>query len=492
MAGNTDAAGAALGELLSVSGKYQAQIKENNKEIDESITKYKELEQQLEIIYKARELAAKKMPSGDIGDTGASSSSESIAESIDAIYNRIRHTTNQIQQAYNNLQFERVYTKLIYNQDAQTKLKELYEVSDDLQTISNKVNNTRDNGVREGIETLKDLLKLRGDEISLEKDILQIHKRQKEEREAQYEQSKKATKAALDAYNALVDRDKAGEQGLSTQIAEALELHFNLEQETADLELEVNNLTQAWIEQGMRVDDLKQKYAELSFNIKEIEDLENIRLMNEQFEILQNTVSLLGESTLGLSGAWGNVIADMQKFSNILGKTIIEGGEDAWQGYLTAAANAAQGVGSIMNALSDEQDSNTEKGFENQKKFQISATIVNMLAGVMAAWSSAMSLPTPFNIIAASTNTAATIALGAAQIAKIKKQNFSDTSDTGGNAAASSSALASTLLAPTQYSSAVQGASTESAIKDTKVYVLESDITGTIGKVQVQEAENIY
>jgi hypothetical protein len=48
------------------------------------------------------------------------------------------------------------------------------------------------------------------------------------------------------------------------------------------------------------------------------------------------------------------------------------------------------------------------------------------------------------------------------------------------------------IVPPVQYSSAVQGASTEGAITNQRVYVLESDIANTIGKVNVQESENTY
>ena len=53
-------------------------------------------------------------------------------------------------------------------------------------------------------------------------------------------------------------------------------------------------------------------------------------------------------------------------------------------------------------------------------------------------------------------------------------------------------AVNSMVIPPVQYSSAVQGASTEGAIQNTKVYVTESDIASTMNKVSVQESENTY
>jgi hypothetical protein len=143
-----------------------------------------------------------------------------------------------------------------------------------------------------------------------------------------------------------------------------------------------------------------------------------------------------------------------------------------------------------MTALSEEQDAQTEEGFEQQKKYQIGATALNIAAGIVSAWTSAMALPTPFNFIAAGVNTAAMLAVGGLQMAQIKQQQFGG--DSTNTANPNPTALASTLIAPTQYSNAVQNASTEGAIKNAKVYVLESDITSTIGKVSVQETENRY
>ena len=79
--------------------------------------------------------------------------------------------------------------------------------------------------------------------------------------------------------------------------------------------------------------------------------------------------------------------------------------------------------------------------------------------------------------------------VGGAQIAKIKSQTM-DSAHPNTNINAKS--VNATIIPPVQYSNAIQGASTEGAIKDSKVYVLESDITNTTNKVAVQESENTY
>jgi hypothetical protein len=211
---------------------------------------------------------------------------------------------------------------------------------------------------------------------------------------------------------------------------------------------------------------------------------------NEQFEILKNTAELLGESSLGLGGAWVNSISDFQKLFNETMDVVVKKGKTGWQSYAQVASSGLQAVGTLLNNLSEEQDATTEEGFEKQKKLQISATVMNMLSGIMAAWTSSMALPAPASFITGGIQTAATAALGAAQIAKIKSTSFGGDSGAIGNV--NSGAVSSMVIPPVQYSNAVQGANTQGAITSQRVYVTETDIVNTINKVNVQEMENTY
>ena len=213
---------------------------------------------------------------------------------------------------------------------------------------------------------------------------------------------------------------------------------------------------------------------------------------NEQFEILKNTVGLLSESSLGLGNTWINSISDFQAIFNETMDIVVKKGKTGWQSYAQVAGAGLQAVGTLLNNLSNEQDTSTKEGFEKQKKLQISATVMNMLSGIMAAWTSSMALPAPASFIAGAIQTVATAALGAAQIAKIKSTQFGQGGSGGSSATPSTGAVSNMIIPPTQYSQAVQGASTEGAIKDTKVYVTETDIADTQRKVSVQESENTY
>lgn len=215
--------------------------------------------------------------------------------------------------------------------------------------------------------------------------------------------------------------------------------------------------------------------------------------MNNEFVSLQDTLTRFAESSFGIGSEWNNVVADMQASFNNFALAVTQDGEQAALSYTNAVANMAQAAGTMLNAIAEEQDTQTKDGFENSKKLQISATIVNMLGGIMAAWTSAMSPAnawmTTVGQVAVGTAMSAMIAgIGAAQIAKIAKTKFGDSS----GASTSSSAINSTIIPPVDYSRLVQGAQTEGAIRDTRQYVSVVEIDNVQKRVNVSESEAKY
>ena len=210
---------------------------------------------------------------------------------------------------------------------------------------------------------------------------------------------------------------------------------------------------------------------------------------NMFFDGLKKTMSSFTDSSLGLSSQWIGALDQFQLAFQQTMKIVESEGKAGWTAYGQVAATSLGGIGTLLNALSQEQDVSNEKGFEQQKKLQIAATTMNMLSGIMAAWTSSMALPAPASFIVGGIQTAATAALGAAQIAKIKSQTMNSAMASG---AINPTSVNNMIVPPVQYSAAVQGAQTEGAIKDTKVYVTETDIASTMQKVSVQESENTY
>lgn len=155
---------------------------------------------------------------------------------------------------------------------------------------------------------------------------------------------------------------------------------------------------------------------------------------------------------------------------------------------------AALNIADTLNSLASTMDSTNEKQFKAMKAMQISAATIQMLVGITTAMSGAFTTKTgPWDIALAVTQAAAIAASGAATIANIARQKYDSTSSSSSSVSSlSSSAASSTLVSPEQYSSAVEGASIESSIADSRVYVVESDISNTSKRVSVQEKENRY
>ena len=195
--------------------------------------------------------------------------------------------------------------------------------------------------------------------------------------------------------------------------------------------------------------------------------------------------------------AWGKVLQNVAILTanwKTLHKQIEEGGTKAFSAYAQIAAAGLGAVANMMNGLAAEQDTSNKEGFESAKKFQIAGATMSMLAGIASAWASSMQLGPIAGPILGAILSAMMTAVGIAQIVKIKNTKFDSKGTTGGassNASINTGAVNS-IIAPVQYTQDVQGASIEGAIKDTKVFVTETDISSTQNKVHVSESEARY
>ena len=243
--------------------------------------------------------------------------------------------------------------------------------------------------------------------------------------------------------------------------------------------------------------NLENELKELTETSTEVvrKKTEEVRDMgNAIFENLKSTVDMFADSSLGISSGWIESLNQFQTVFTMTMDTVEKKGKATWQDYGNIATTALSGIGTVLNTLSQEQDASTEEGFKKTKQFQIAATILNMLSGIMNAWTSAMS---PSNAwmtvagqIAMGTAMSGMIAgIGAAQIEKIKNATMSSANP---NTNINAKSVNSMIMPPVQYSNAVQGANTEGAITNQRVYVLESDISKTTKAVVTQMEENTY
>ena len=179
---------------------------------------------------------------------------------------------------------------------------------------------------------------------------------------------------------------------------------------------------------------------------------------------------------------------------------------------LNTYGQVAQGIGDLMGTISDIwQDSIKErvkngkiteeegkKEFEKSKKLQIATAIINGLAGVAMAVSTAMSLGPIAGPIMAAVNSAMVIATTAAQISKIKSTTFdSGGGSVGGDVSAQAAPTPAAMEYVPNYRTNITGESetvnlanaVNEGQKDQRVYVVESDINEVGKRVEVREKE---
>lgn len=152
----------------------------------------------------------------------------------------------------------------------------------------------------------------------------------------------------------------------------------------------------------------------------------------------------------------------------------------------------------ILGSLADSMDESNKEQFEAAKAFNISAAVISTIAGAIGAYTGAASnaginaIPMIGPALAQTlgiANAAAVAASGAAQIAQLSRKQFGDKNVNSASISKPSTGAVSSVIAPVQYTQDVQGASIESAIKDTKVYVTETDISNAQNRVSVTENE---
>ena len=156
------------------------------------------------------------------------------------------------------------------------------------------------------------------------------------------------------------------------------------------------------------------------------------------------------------------------------------------QSKLKAYEAIGNGIGDVLGSISDMM----AEGTEEQKGMAIAATTIQMLTGIATALSGAFTTKTgPWDIALAAVQAASIAASGIASITKIS-QVKSDGS--GASTSVPSVNMGAVVASAPEFVQSVDGAMTETAITDQKVYVTEHDITETQKKVQVAQNRATY
>lgn len=161
------------------------------------------------------------------------------------------------------------------------------------------------------------------------------------------------------------------------------------------------------------------------------------------------------------------------------------------QDWLQVASVGLGSLGSLFSGLSDLQDTTTKQGIEQQAKFQYMAALMNTANAILGAWNGAMTFG-PASFVMAGIQTAAAAAMGAIQIAQIKKAADQAGANLSGSSASVSNSGISSITAPVQYTQDVNAAYIGKQISDSKMYVSVSEIDRVSNRVNVAESESKY
>ena len=234
--------------------------------------------------------------------------------------------------------------------------------------------------------------------------------------------------------------------------------------------------------------ELSEKSLDLDFAQGKLNEVDyNTKILEQE----QAKLALLKEGT----AAWYDQCLIIEQYK----KKLDESGEKVYtleekiQGWGSVGVAALGGIVDALNEVASTQDVNTREGFEKQKKLGIAAATIQMIQGITTALAGAFTTKSgPWDLILGILQAGSIFASGMIQINKIKKMQFNSSSSSVGGSASVSSGAVSSIVAPVQYTQDIQGASIEESIKNTRVYVTESDITNTQRRVAVAEDENRY
>lgn len=194
----------------------------------------------------------------------------------------------------------------------------------------------------------------------------------------------------------------------------------------------------------------------------------------------------------GTDAYWKQALA-IENIKNKLketGQITIEEKETT-QDWLQVASVGLGSLGSLFGGLADLQDTTTKQGIEQQAKFQYMAALMNTANAILGAWNGAMTFG-PASFVMAGIQTAAAAAMGAIQIAQIKKAADQAGANLSGSSASVSNSGVSSITAPVQYTQEVTAAYIGKKISDSKMYVSVSEIDRVSNRVNVAESESKY
>lgn len=153
------------------------------------------------------------------------------------------------------------------------------------------------------------------------------------------------------------------------------------------------------------------------------------------------------------------------------------------EAYRSAINNITGDLVGLLNTMADAEG----VSFEESKKMKIAAATISTIQGGINAFMGYLDsgIPQPYASILGAAAAAATVAMGIAEVQKIKATK-------PGSSASASSGAVQVVTAPPQIVNLSQENLDNITMPDTRVYVLESDITEAQNHVQVVESNSTF
>ena len=172
---------------------------------------------------------------------------------------------------------------------------------------------------------------------------------------------------------------------------------------------------------------------------------------------------------------------------------------DQWMGYFDNAQTGLDTLANVMDAVYANMEANAKKNNEISKEearklknIQYAQAWISALSGAVQAFAGAMQLGPIAGPIVGGINAAAMIAMGIANTKQIQQTDFTGNVNTGGGSNVPQQSTYQNEL-PFSYTRQVTGAKEYDEInRDTRVYVVESDITEAQNRSKVRVEESSF
>ena len=312
--------------------------------------------------------------------------------------------------------------------------------------------------------------------------LTEYYEQQKQAIIDKYEQERKdkEAEAAQAEIDARTDRSAALLAALDKQLQDELNLYD--QQAIASQEQLAKNYSEENVEKA-------KKQMEIAY------DSMLQRKIELEQELLQSD-ELLAEDRASVQADLLSLQQQQADRSVAIEKAALDKRKTLYKNYSSAVKSITSSIGSILGSIGD----TLEEGASEWKAVKIAESIISTIQGGIAAYMGMVeSIPGPAGIIAGAVAAAATVASGMVEVNKIRNTQIStsgsgSTSSSSGTTALGSVSNSALSVAATQVTNTRDTNTTSdiAELPDTKVYVLESDITNAQRNVRTTVSQATF